>query len=133
MLHAAFVDAWPCTAFPSMETDFGNHQQGGTDRPVSCKHAADAGLPSLLVGLFLLLFRLVRHLALDARGPHGVPVDAGPGRLVHHRFHGLDDLRPPVLRVACDRIGPRLSYTWLLVVGSLGVMGIGLAHDYTTF
>ena len=33
----------------------------------------------------------------------------------------------------CDRIGPRLSYTWLLVVGSLGVMGIGLAHDYTTF
>jgi len=33
----------------------------------------------------------------------------------------------------CDRIGPRLAYTWLLAVGSLGVMGIGLAHDYTTF
>ncbi len=33
----------------------------------------------------------------------------------------------------CDRIGPRLSYTWLLLVGSLGVMGIGLSHDYTTF
>ncbi len=33
----------------------------------------------------------------------------------------------------CDRIGPRLSYTWLLVVGSLPVMGIGLAQDYQTF
>ncbi len=33
----------------------------------------------------------------------------------------------------CDRIGPRLAYTWLLVVGSLPVMGIGFAHDYTTF
>jgi len=33
----------------------------------------------------------------------------------------------------CDRIGPRLSYTWLLMLGSLPVMGIGLAHDYTTF
>jgi NNP family nitrate/nitrite transporter-like MFS transporter len=33
----------------------------------------------------------------------------------------------------CDRIGPRIAYTWLLVLGSLPVMGIGLAHDYTTF
>ena len=33
----------------------------------------------------------------------------------------------------CDRIGPRRTYTWLLIVGSLPVMGIGLAHDYTTF
>jgi NNP family nitrate/nitrite transporter-like MFS transporter len=33
----------------------------------------------------------------------------------------------------CDRIGPRLSYAWLLVLGSLPVMGIGLAHDYTSF
>jgi NNP family nitrate/nitrite transporter-like MFS transporter len=33
----------------------------------------------------------------------------------------------------CDRIGPRLSYTWLLILGSLPVMGIGLAHDFTTF
>lgn len=33
----------------------------------------------------------------------------------------------------CDRIGPRLSYTILLTVGSLPVMGIGLADDYTTF
>ena len=28
----------------------------------------------------------------------------------------------------CDRFGPRLTYTWLLVLGSLPVMGIGLAH-----
>ncbi len=33
----------------------------------------------------------------------------------------------------CDRFGPRLSYTWLLVLGSLPVMGIGLAHDFQTF
>jgi NNP family nitrate/nitrite transporter-like MFS transporter len=33
----------------------------------------------------------------------------------------------------CDRYGPRITYTWLLLVGSLPVMGIGLAHDYYTF
>jgi MFS transporter, NNP family, nitrate/nitrite transporter len=33
----------------------------------------------------------------------------------------------------CDRIGPRRGYTWLLILGSLPVMAIGLAHDYTTF
>ena len=33
----------------------------------------------------------------------------------------------------CDRIGPRRTYTWLLMLGSLPVMGVGLAHDYTTF
>jgi len=33
----------------------------------------------------------------------------------------------------CDRIGPRLAYTWLLVLGSLPVMLIGLSTNYTTF
>ena len=33
----------------------------------------------------------------------------------------------------CDRIGPRRAYTWLLALGSLPVMGVGLAHDYKTF
>jgi NNP family nitrate/nitrite transporter-like MFS transporter len=33
----------------------------------------------------------------------------------------------------CDRIGPRRAYTWLLLAGSLPVMGVGLSHDYTTF
>jgi NNP family nitrate/nitrite transporter-like MFS transporter len=33
----------------------------------------------------------------------------------------------------CDRIGPRLAYTWLLIVGSIPVMLIGLAHDPWTF
>ena len=28
----------------------------------------------------------------------------------------------------CDNIGPRLAYTFLLTLGSLPVMGIGLAH-----
>ncbi len=33
----------------------------------------------------------------------------------------------------CDRIGPRLAYTGLLIVGSLPVMGIGLAQNFETF
>ncbi len=33
----------------------------------------------------------------------------------------------------CDRIGPRLAYSGLLVAGSLPVMGIALANDYATF
>src|SRR3989344_2602509 len=30
----------------------------------------------------------------------------------------------------CDKIGPRLSYTLLLTIGSLPVMGIGYAYNY---
>jgi NNP family nitrate/nitrite transporter-like MFS transporter len=33
----------------------------------------------------------------------------------------------------CDRIGPRLAYTGLLVIGSIPVMAIGLAQNYETF
>jgi NNP family nitrate/nitrite transporter-like MFS transporter len=33
----------------------------------------------------------------------------------------------------CDRVGPRRTYTAVLVLGSLPVMGIGLAHDFETF
>src|SRR3954463_9533662 len=33
----------------------------------------------------------------------------------------------------CDRIGPRLTYTGLLILGSLPVMGIALAHGYGSF
>jgi NNP family nitrate/nitrite transporter-like MFS transporter len=33
----------------------------------------------------------------------------------------------------CDRSGPRKAYAWLLILGSLPVMGIGLANDYTSF
>jgi len=33
----------------------------------------------------------------------------------------------------CDRIGPRLTYTLLLGLGSLPVMGIGLAWNYESF
>ena len=33
----------------------------------------------------------------------------------------------------CDRIGSRKAYTWLLILGSLPVMGIGLAQNYETF
>jgi MFS transporter, NNP family, nitrate/nitrite transporter len=33
----------------------------------------------------------------------------------------------------CDYIGPRIAYTVLLLVGSLPVMGIGLAHSYESF
>lgn len=33
----------------------------------------------------------------------------------------------------CDRIGPRLAFTGLLVLGSLPVMGIALANDFASF
>jgi NNP family nitrate/nitrite transporter-like MFS transporter len=33
----------------------------------------------------------------------------------------------------CDRIGPRKTYAGLLILGSLPVMCIGFAHDYTSF
>lgn len=33
----------------------------------------------------------------------------------------------------CDKYGPRLTYTWLLIFGSLPVMGIGLSYSYETF
>lgn len=33
----------------------------------------------------------------------------------------------------CDRVGPRLSYSLLLLVGSLPVMGIGLSNSYESF
>ncbi|MCG8407868.1 MAG: MFS transporter, partial [Phycisphaerales bacterium] len=33
----------------------------------------------------------------------------------------------------CDRIGPRLTYTGLLMLGAFPVMGIGLAHNFETF
>ena len=33
----------------------------------------------------------------------------------------------------CDRVGPRLTYTWLLILGSIPVMTIGLAHSYESF
>lgn len=33
----------------------------------------------------------------------------------------------------CDRYGPRLAYTWVLVLGSIPVMCIGFAQSYTSF
>jgi len=33
----------------------------------------------------------------------------------------------------CDTWGPRKAYTALLLIGAIPVMGVGLAHDYTTF
>ena len=33
----------------------------------------------------------------------------------------------------CDKYGPRRVYAGLLALGALPIMGIGLAHDYTSF
>ncbi|VAX37625.1 Nitrate/nitrite transporter [hydrothermal vent metagenome] len=33
----------------------------------------------------------------------------------------------------CDHVGPRLAYTWLLIIGALPVMGIGLAWNFESF
>jgi MFS transporter, NNP family, nitrate/nitrite transporter len=33
----------------------------------------------------------------------------------------------------CDRIGPRRAYCWLLMLGSLPVIGVGFSNSYETF
>src|ERR1700709_1175669 len=33
----------------------------------------------------------------------------------------------------CDKFGARLTYTWLLVLGSIPVMGIAFTHSYEGF
>lgn len=33
----------------------------------------------------------------------------------------------------CDRIGPRIAYTWLLILGSIPVMLVGLSPNYEVF
>jgi NNP family nitrate/nitrite transporter-like MFS transporter len=33
----------------------------------------------------------------------------------------------------CDRYGPRITYTWLLILGSLPVMGIALSNNFAQF
>lgn len=33
----------------------------------------------------------------------------------------------------CDRIGPRKTYSALLILGSIPVMAVGFSHDYTSF
>ncbi|WP_280538982.1 MFS transporter [Chromohalobacter sp. 11-W] len=38
-----------------------------------------------------------------------------------------------VIGLLCDKIGPRKAYTWLLCLGSLPVMLIGLADNFETF
>lgn len=38
-----------------------------------------------------------------------------------------------IVGALCDRLGPRRTYAGLLVLGSLPVMGIGLATNYETF
>ena len=38
-----------------------------------------------------------------------------------------------IIGVLCDRIGPRLAYSWLLVLGSIPVMSIGFANNFETF
>src|SRR5919199_4847194 len=38
-----------------------------------------------------------------------------------------------VIGKLCDTWGPRKTYTVLLIIGSLPVMLVGLAHSYTTF
>ncbi len=39
----------------------------------------------------------------------------------------------PIIGWLCDRFGPRLTYTGLLLLGAIPVMGIGLSQNYETF
>lgn len=46
---------------------------------------------------------------------------------------GITILVRLVIGPLCDKYGPRLAYTWLLLLGAIPVIGIAFAHDYTTF
>ena len=95
--------------------------------------AADACVPHDVVRLFLVLLRLVRHRAVDASGPRRTSLTKDQigwciiGSVAITVFARL------FIGWLCDRVGPRIAYTWLLLLGSLPVMGIGLAHDFATF
>ena len=38
-----------------------------------------------------------------------------------------------IIGAVCDRFGPRKTYTWLMIIGAIPIMAVGLATDYTTF
>ncbi len=46
---------------------------------------------------------------------------------------GITILARLVIGVFCDKVGPRKTYTWLMLLGGLAVMAVGFATDYTTF
>jgi NNP family nitrate/nitrite transporter-like MFS transporter len=46
---------------------------------------------------------------------------------------GITILVRLIIGPLCDKYGPRLTYTTLLVVGALPVIGIAFAHSYLTF
>ena len=46
---------------------------------------------------------------------------------------GITILVRMVIGPMCDRFGPRATYTWLLALGAVPVIGIAFAHDYMTF
>ncbi len=64
--------------------------------------------------------------------PHGDAAVAGPGEVEPgwRRSASATFFARLFFGWLCDRIGPRLCFTILLVVGSLPVMGVGLAHSY---
>ena len=75
-------------------------RQSDPDTPVQPGGAADADVPSDLVRVLSVLFRMVRHRAADGRGPGGPAAVQGTDRQYHHRVGGHYHRGPPGLRVA---------------------------------
>ncbi len=46
---------------------------------------------------------------------------------------GITILVRLIIGPLCDKFGPRLTYTWLLVLGAIPVIGIAFANSYETF
>ena len=80
-----------------------------------------------------MLLRLVRNGAADGGGARGTGAHAAQiGNIIIARWRSTIVARL-VIGWVCDRFGPRITYTWLLLLGALPVMGIGLAHSYASF
>ena len=66
----------------------------------------------------------------------GVHVSRGVRSLGVHASRGVRlgvEMERGAAEELADRIGPRKAYTWLLCLGSLPVMAIGLADSFETF
>ena len=83
---------------------------------------------------FLCFFSWFGIAPVDGGGPRRVAADQDADRQHDHRVGRDHDRRPAVHRLACvTESGRSLSYTFLLIIGSIPVMAIGLATSYESF
>src|SRR5262245_19049707 len=96
----------------------GNTGQSDPHHAARFQIAPDAGLPHGVDRLLPLLFRLVRHRAVDGGGPRRAGADERSDRLVHHRLGRDHDPRATLDRLAVRAVWPATN---VYVVADLGL------------